>query len=82
MPGYKVDEKTEKVKQTNGNKSFCSEGLGRLPREAIEVEDEWQLVQDHIEDENWTEVPHALNRMRDKMLILEAHVFAKKVLSA
>lgn len=27
MPGYEVDEKTKKVKQASGNKSFCSEGL-------------------------------------------------------
>jgi hypothetical protein len=60
----------------------CNEGLCRLPIEAIEVEDDWQLVQDHVEDENWAEVSPALNRMREKMLKLEAHAFAKRVLSA
>jgi len=70
----------DKDKVENGKR--LSGGLCRLPREAIEVEDDWQLVRDHVEDENWAEVPHALARMRDKMLKLEAYVFAKKVLSA
>ena len=72
-----IDAQTE-----SGAQVPCSGVLCRLPREAIEVEDDWQLVQDHVEDENWTEVPPALSRMREKMLKLEAYVFAKKVLSA
>lgn len=68
--------------ETTVSNSASVTGLSRLSREAIEVEDEWQLVQDHVEDENWTEVPPALNRMREKMLNLEAYVFAKKILSA
>ena len=57
-------------------------GLCRLPREAIEVEDDWQLVQDHVEDENWTEASYALSRMRETMLNLESYLLAKRVTSA
>ena len=57
-------------------------GLCRLPREAIEVEDDWQSVQDHVEDEDWTEASHALSRMRETMLNLEAYLLAKRVTSA
>jgi len=27
MPGFEVDEKSGKVKQTSGSKSFCNDGL-------------------------------------------------------
>ena len=53
----------------------------KLSIEAIEVESDWQLVQDYVEDKNWTEANYALARMRETMLKLEAYLFAKKVIS-
>lgn len=38
--------------------------INNLPKEAIEFEDQWQLVQDHIEDRNWQEAIYALERLR------------------
>ena len=38
--------------------------ITNLPKEAIEFEDQWQLVQDHIEDRRWQEALYALDRLR------------------
>ena len=43
-----------------------------LPKEAIEFEDQWQLVQDHLEDKNWDEAFYALRRL--KKLQLNLHI--------
>ena len=53
--------------------------LTNLPKEAIKCEDEWQLVQDHLEDENWDEAFYALRRLKSLQLDLHNVLLAKKV---
>lgn len=48
-----------------------------LPKEAIEYEDQWQLVQDHLEDENWDEALHALRRLKNLQLDLHNILLGK-----
>ena len=44
--------------------------MNNFPKEAIEYEDQWQLVQDHLEDENWDEAFYALRRLKSLQLDL------------
>ena len=55
----------------------CCDGLCKLPAEAIAVEDDWQLAQDHIEDKNWKEAYDAMRRLQDKISELNGMLLAK-----
>ena len=49
----------------------------KLPKEAIECEDEWQLVQDHLEDKIWDEAFYALKRLKNLQLNLHNLLLSK-----
>ena len=53
--------------------------MNSFPKEAIECEDEWQLVQDHLEDENWDEAFYALRRLKKLQLNLHTILLDKLV---
>jgi len=63
----------------NVSKSSSAEGplAAGFPREAVAVEDDWQLAQDHIEDKNWQEAYDAMRRLQDKISELNGMLLAK-----
>ncbi|MCK5615968.1 hypothetical protein KAR91_79635 [Candidatus Pacearchaeota archaeon] len=51
--------------------------MNTFPKEAIECEDQWQLVQDHLEDENWDEAFHALKGLKKLQIDLNNVILTK-----
>ena len=51
--------------------------MNNFLKEAIECEDQWQLVQDHLEDENWDEALYALRRLKNLQLDLHNVILTK-----
>ena len=51
--------------------------MNNFPKEAIECENQWQFVQDHLEDENWDEAFRALRRLKNLQLDLHNMLLAK-----
>ena len=57
-------------KEAKGSKSALSDGAYRLPIEAIDVENEWQSAQGHIEDGDIGNALYFIGEMKDKIDIL------------